>query len=123
MWQKTQSSLQALQRIHQGQNSMPVVLFVRIKSDLDPKELERRLIERRPRFHDVSGLIQKIYGREESSGDVCGIYFFEDQAALTAFRETELAQTIPTAYDAKEIRREVFEVLYPLHPDRGPFAE
>ncbi|MCG6936896.1 MAG: YdhR family protein [Gammaproteobacteria bacterium] len=99
---------------------MAAILFVRVKSDLNPDELERRLIERRPRFHDIPGLVQKIYGRDESTGDVCGIYFFEDQAALLAFRESELAKTIPLAYEAKEIRREVYDVLYPLHPDRGP---
>lgn len=102
---------------------MATILFVRVKSDLDPKELERRLIERRPRFHDVPGLVQKIYGRDESTGDVCGIYFFEDKNALAAFRETELAKTIPSAYEAKETRREVYEVLYPLYPDRGPITE
>lgn len=102
---------------------MAAILFVRVESSLDPAELERRLVERRPRFHEVPGLVQKIYGRDESTGDVCGIYFFEDHAALSAFRETELAKTIPTAYEATEIRREVYEVLYPLHPERGPFAE
>lgn len=102
---------------------MSTILFVRVKSDLDPEELEKRLLERRPQFHEVPGLVQKIYGRDESTGDVCGIYFFKDKASLVAFRETELAQTIPTAYEAKEIRREVYEVLYPLHPDRGPLTE
>lgn len=102
---------------------MAAILFVRVKTSLDPDELDRRLVERRPRFHEVPGLVQKIYGRDESTGDVCGIYFFEDHAALSAFRETELAKTIPTAYEATEIRREVYEVLYPLHPERGPFAE
>lgn len=102
---------------------MATVLFVRIKSDLVPEELERRLIERRPRFKEVPGLIQKFYGRDESTGDVCGIYLFENKEALTAFRETELAKTIPTAYEAKEIRREAYEVLYPLYPERGPIAE
>jgi len=102
---------------------MATVLFVRIKSDLAPEELERRLMERRPRFREVPGLVQKIYGRDESTGDVCGIYFFENQQALSDFRQTELAKTIPTAYEAKEIRREVYEVIYPLYPDRGPIAE
>ena len=102
---------------------MATILFVRVKSDLDPKELERRLLERRPRFHEVPGLVQKFYGRDESNGNVCGIYFFEDQKALSNFRETELAKTIPTAYEAKDIRREVYEVLYPLYPDRGPITE
>jgi len=102
---------------------MATILFVQVKSDLDFKELEQRMIERRPRFHEVPGLVQKIYGRDESTGDVCGIYFFEDQNALSAFRETELAKTIPSAYEAKETRREVYEVLYSLYPDRGPVAE
>ena len=65
---------------------------------------------------------RKIYRRDESNGNMCGIYFFEDQESLSAFRETELAKTIPTAYEATDIRREVYEVLYPLYPDRGPIA-
>jgi hypothetical protein len=102
---------------------MPAILFVRVKSQLDEKELERRMLERRPRFQEVPGLVQKIYGKDEATGDMCGIYFFESQAALDAFRETELAQTIPTAYEAKEVRPEIYDVLYPLRPERGPFAE
>ena len=99
---------------------MATILFVRVKSDLEPDELERRALERRPRFRDVPGLVQKIYGRDESTGDVCGIYFFENQKALAAFRDSELAKTIPTAYEATEVRREVYGVLFPLYPERGP---
>jgi len=101
---------------------MAVILYVRVKSDLDPEELERRLNERKPRFLEVPGLIQKIYGRDESTGDVCGIYFFENKEALAAFRDSELAKTIPTAYEASDVRREVYEVLYPLRPERGPLS-
>ena len=99
---------------------MATVLYVRIKSGLDATELERRVNERKPRFMDVPGLIQKIYGRDEETGDVCGIYFFENKEALAAFRETELAKTIPIAYEATDIRREVYDVLYPLRPEQGP---
>lgn len=102
---------------------MPVVLFVRVKSNLDTEEVERRALERRPRFREVPGLVQKIYGRDPASGDLCGIYFFESEEALIAFRESELAQTISTAYEAVEVRREVYEVLYPLRSERGPFGE
>jgi len=102
---------------------MAAILFVRVKSQLDEKELERRLLERRPRFYDVPGLVQKIYGKDKTTGDVCGIYFFESVEALAAFTETELAKTIPTAYEAVEIRREVYDVLYPLRPERDPFTK
>lgn len=102
---------------------MENILFVRISSDLEPEEFERRLLERRPRFLEVPGLVQKIYGRDADTGDVCGIYFFESADALGAFRDSELAQTIPTAYEATNVRREVYEVLYPLWADRGPLAE
>jgi Putative mono-oxygenase ydhR len=100
---------------------MAAVLFVRVGSDLDFEELERRLTERLPRFREVPGLVQKIYGRDTTTGDVCGIYFFDTEEALAAFRETELARTIPTAYEAVDVRRETYQLLYPLWPERGPF--
>jgi len=102
---------------------MATIMVVRIQSDVDPEELERRAIERRPEFKKIPGLVQKIYGRNDETGDWCGIYFFESRQALAAFRESELAKTIPTAYEATDVRREVFELMYPLHPERGPFSE
>lgn len=102
---------------------MSTILFVRIKSDLDFEELQRRAIERRPRFQEVPGLVQKFYGKDPATGDVCGIYFFQDQKSLADFRDSELAKTIPAAYEATDVRREVYEVMFPLYPDRGPVAE
>lgn len=99
---------------------MSVVLFVRVQSDVGREELERRVLERKPSFLQVPGLIQKIYGRDPQTGDFCGIYFFESRQALSDFRESELAKTISDAYGATGVRREVFEVLYPLRPDVGP---
>lgn len=99
---------------------MAYVLFVRVKSDLDLEELDRRLLERLPRFREVPGLVQKIYGYDHSTGNACGIYFFESQEALAAYRDTELAKTIAAAYEATEVRPELYEMLYPLWPDRGP---
>jgi hypothetical protein len=96
------------------------ILFVRVKSDVETEELDRRMAERLPRFKEVPGLVQKVYGRSEETGDTCGIYFFESREALDAFRETELAKTIPTAYEATEVRPEIYEFLYPLREDRGP---
>ena len=102
---------------------MSVVLFVRITSHLDPKEFERRLFERRPRFREVAGLQQKVYGRDPRTGDVCGIYFFESAAACASFRDSELGRTIASAYEAADVRRDTYDVLYSLWPDRGPLRE
>ncbi len=99
---------------------MSAVLFVRIKSGLEFEELERRIIERKPSFLEVPGLVQKIFGHDPASGDICGIYFFEIQEALAAYRDTDLAKSIPDAYEATDVRREVFEVLYQIRPEQGP---
>lgn len=102
---------------------MAAILIVRLKSKYDEKELERRVLERKPRFYEVPGLVQKIYARDEATGHVCGIYFFESKEALAKFGESELAQTIPSAYEAAEIRREVYDVLFPLRPELGPLTD
>jgi len=101
---------------------MAKILYVRIKSALDPGEMEKRALERRPKFKEVPGLVQKFYGRDPATGDWCGIYFFEDDQALVAFRDSGLAKSIPSAYEATDVRREVYDVMYPLHPDRGPLS-
>ena len=43
--------------------NMAAVLFVRVKSGLDPRELERRVLERKPRFLDVAGLRSRSFVR------------------------------------------------------------
>lgn len=101
---------------------MAAVLYARIRSDLEQGEFDRRLLERRPRFQDVPGLIQKIYGRDPETNDVCGVYFFDSLQSLTQFKESELARSIPQAYEAVNVRREVYEVLSELRSDVGPFA-
>lgn len=101
---------------------MASILFVRATSSLAPEELERRMLERKPRFREVPGLVQKIYGRDPATGAACGIYFFDSAEALAAFRETDLARTIASAYEVEDMRVETYDMLYPLHPDRGPIT-
>lgn len=101
---------------------MPAILFVKVKSDLALEELKKRMEERRRRFLEVPGLIQKFYGRDDKTGAFCGIYFFEDQASLEAYRASELAKSIPAAYEAVDARLEAFDVLFSLRPERGPVS-
>lgn len=102
---------------------MAKILYVRVKSELERSEFDRRLRERRPRFREVPGLLQKVYGRDPETGDVCGIYFFDSAESLTQFKESDLARSIPEAYEAVEVRTEVYDVLYSLRPERGPVSD
>jgi hypothetical protein len=99
---------------------MSAILFVRAKSSLDEAELTNRLLKRKPKFLEVPGLVQKMYGKDPSTGHICGIYFFETQQALKDFTESELAKTIASAYEVEEIRMEIYDVMFPLNPEAGP---
>ncbi|MCB1793882.1 MAG: YdhR family protein [Candidatus Competibacteraceae bacterium] len=93
---------------------MSAVLFVRVGSEVERTKLERRVLEKKPSFLEVPGLIQKIYDRDPETGDWCGIYCFESSDVLAAFRESDLAKSIPEAYAATDVRREVFDVCTPF---------
>jgi Putative mono-oxygenase ydhR len=92
-----------------------VIHFVRIKTDLAQEEVRRIMEERAPRFREVPGLVQKYYGYEPDSGAFCGCYIFDSEESRQAFRQSELASTIPAAYQAEEVRVEAYEVLFPLY--------
>jgi hypothetical protein len=96
---------------------MPVIQFVKFSSPLTDEEARSVMERRAPEFRQVPGLLQKYYGREMATGEVCGIYIFDSEDSLRAFRETELARTIPSAYQIESPRIEVFELLFPLRPD------
>jgi len=100
---------------------MPVVLFVRIRSPLTPEELARRARERAPQYAAIPGLLQKVYVRNDASGEVGGLYFFESREHLAAFRDSELARSIPAEYEAEDVRPELYDVLTTLRPEAGPF--
>lgn len=101
----------------------PAILFVRVSSDLDLEEAHRRVLQRKPDFLDIPGLLQKVYGRDPQTGDWCGIYFFESHAALADFRDSPLAKSIASAYQATSVRPEAFELQFSLRPEIGPFSE
>jgi hypothetical protein len=65
--------------------------------------------------HSGGALVQKYYGYEPSSGAFCGCYIFDSEESRQAFRQSELARTIPAAYQAEEVRVEAYEVLFPLY--------
>ncbi|MCB0576880.1 MAG: hypothetical protein KDC61_20140 [Saprospiraceae bacterium] len=92
-----------------------VMQIVRLKTSLSNDEAIRRARERAPQFEALPGLIQKYYAKLGPEGEYAGIYIWDSAESLKAFRESELAATIPQAYDvigapAVEIADIVFQL-------------
>lgn len=94
------------------------ILLVKFHSGLDDIEVRRNLEERLALFRAVPGLLQKYYAQEDSTGDYCGIYLFDSQESLQAYRSSDLARSIPPTYELVGAPRvEVMELLYPLYSE------
>lgn len=92
-----------------------IIQFVKFKSGLSAADVQRVMKERAPRFRALPGLVQKYYGHEKETGEFTGIYLWDSEESMREFQQTELARTIPAAYEvASAPRIEFFEVLFPL---------
>jgi heme-degrading monooxygenase HmoA len=79
------------------------MLVVRgLKSRLSHDELERRYKERMPQFRAVPGLVQKYYSYDPSTREWAGIYLWESEEAASAYLESDLRKSIPSAYELTE---------------------
>jgi hypothetical protein len=79
-----------------------IASLVRFRSDLTDEDVQRRFEERADRYRELPGLVQKIYLRFRETGQFGALYVWDSEQSLAAFRETELARTIPVAYVVTE---------------------
>ena len=94
------------------------MLLVKFHSGLLHEQVLRLMDERLPQFRAVPGLVQKYYAREPATGDYVGIYLFDSEESLLRYRSSELAASIPATYQVEgTARREVLELLFPLHAE------
>lgn len=75
-----------------------IVQIITLKSELPENELLEIAQERSERFKELPGLIQKYYLRLDEPGMYRGIYIWDSKKSMMAFKQSELAATIPTAY-------------------------
>ncbi len=97
-----------------------IMLIVRgLKSELPREEFQRRYKERLPRFRDLTGLIQKYYSYDDSTGEWAGIYLWDSEEALAKYLESDLRKSIQTAYELTEPPRverfQIVDVLRATH--------
>lgn len=91
-----------------------ILLIVKVKSPLSEDELLRRAKEREPQFKAFPGLVQKYYVKR-GEGLYSGIYIWESKEALMAYKESDLAKSIPAAYEMSEPPEiEVMDLLFQL---------
>ena len=92
-----------------------ILQVIKLKSRLPEEELLKRAKERKPRFESIPGLVQKYYARTSEEGQYAGIYLWDSPASLQAFRESDLAKSIPEAYEISEAPNiEILQVLFEL---------
>lgn len=92
-----------------------IIHFSRFTTRLPDAEVRRLMEERAPHYREVPGLIQKYYGRDPETGAYCGCYVFETEEARQAFRESELARSMPDTYEVVDRRVEGYDVIFPLY--------
>ena len=92
-----------------------IIQTVRLKSNLPEEELLKRAHKRQPQFQALPGLIQKYYVKLPEDNAFSGIYVWDSMESLLAFKETDLAKSIPQAYEVIEPPViEVSNVLFQL---------
>jgi heme-degrading monooxygenase HmoA len=98
-----------------------IMLIVRgLKSELSPAEFERRYKERMPQFRAVTGLVQKYYSYDESTGEWAGIYLWDSEESVAGYLESDLRKSIASAYELKDPPRvESFRIVDVLRAPRA----
>ena len=97
-----------------------IVQLVKYKTGLSDEDALRTIAERAPQYEALPGLRQKLYIKEQGTGEYGGIYIWEDEDSMREFRESDLAATIPDAYRVEgEPRVEIFEVVSILRAEQG----
>lgn len=92
-----------------------ILQIIKLKSDLSEEELLKRAKEREPQFQAIPGLLQKYYVKTDQSGQYGGVYVWDSPEALQAYRESDLAKSIPEAYDITEVPTiEIMDILFQL---------
>ena len=76
---------------------MRLLIFL-FKSGLAFEEIAKTSEERAESYRKVPGLVQKYYVLDKSTDQVGGVFVFDSEENLKAFRESELAKSTGEAY-------------------------
>jgi heme-degrading monooxygenase HmoA len=92
-----------------------IVLVVTFESALSEEEVFAVARERLPAFRALPGLVQKYYVKTAEPNHFGGIYVWDSADSLNAYRESDLAKSIPAAYKViGQPKLQTFESVFPL---------
>lgn len=92
-----------------------ILQTVTFSSGLSEEELLRIARQRVPQFLAIPGLLQKYYVKGNEPGQYRGVYIWDSVESLEEFRRSDLAASIPTAYQVLAPPKvERMEILFPL---------
>lgn len=94
-----------------------IVSIVRFRSRLSDEDVRARFEQRAQRYREVPGLSEKIYLRFPDTGEWGAVYVWDSEQSLARFRESELAKSIPSAYEVEgDARTELADVALVVQP-------
>ena len=97
-----------------------IVSLVRFESKLDDNDVQAMFEERADRYRSIPGLVEKLYLRFRDTGEFGAVYVWESEEDLMRFRETDLARTIPDAYQVEGAPSfELADVRLVVRPERA----
>ena len=92
-----------------------ILQFIKLKSRLPEEDLLNKAHERKPEFEAIPGLLQKYYVKINEEGHYGGIYVWDSKESLITFKESDLAKSIPQAYEVVETPNvEIMNILFQL---------
>jgi heme-degrading monooxygenase HmoA len=90
-----------MEKTHQDNTGM-IMQIIRFKTELTEEDVLKIAREREARFRAIKGLIQKYYLKSDEPGGFAGVYIWDSMESLQAYRESDLAASIPKAYKITE---------------------
>ena len=92
-----------------------IVQVIKLKSNLSEDNLLKKAKERESQFAAIPGLLQKYYVKLDQPGQYGGIYVWDSVESMVTFKNSDLAKSIPGAYEVIEAPSvEVMDVLFRL---------
>ena len=92
-----------------------ILQIIKLKSDLPEEELLKRAKERESKFKKIPGLLQKYYVKTSSEKEYGGIYVWDSLQSMKDYQISDLAKSIPSAYEIKEApKAEMMDIIFQL---------